>query len=185
VIVIAYLVWQQTHIHGPVLVIGPLSTVGNWCAELARFAPGLSVVKYRGSKEYRAELRETRIPRRAYSHADVDMPIFVCSYETAMSDHAHLSRVRWRVLVVDEVRRVRVAGGGASAHLRHRVGAAVCVCVCVCVARARYAACTCVVCLHNVVPLHRRWLASHALRPWISLTRRRRTMRWVSIRGQP
>jgi ATP-dependent DNA helicase len=34
--VIAYLAWQWQHLPGPVLIVGPLSTVGNWVAEVER-----------------------------------------------------------------------------------------------------------------------------------------------------
>lgn len=41
----------------PFLVLSPLSVVSNWCAELSKFAPSLSVVQYTGNKQEREEIR--------------------------------------------------------------------------------------------------------------------------------
>lgn len=41
---------------GPFLVMCPASVLSNWAAELARWAPGLSVVEYKGSAEARTAI---------------------------------------------------------------------------------------------------------------------------------
>lgn len=42
---------------GAVLIVAPLSTLGNWVRELARFAPSLPTTLYHGSIPERASLR--------------------------------------------------------------------------------------------------------------------------------
>lgn len=39
---------------GPFLIMCPASVLSNWAAELARWAPDLKVVEYKGSAEARA-----------------------------------------------------------------------------------------------------------------------------------
>lgn len=42
---------------GPVCVVVPLSTIGSWERELAKWAPGLEVLTYNGDLEARAIIR--------------------------------------------------------------------------------------------------------------------------------
>ncbi len=48
---LAYM-WERKTI-GPVLIIGPLSVVGNWEAEFKRFLPAVGTLKYRGTADER------------------------------------------------------------------------------------------------------------------------------------
>lgn len=41
---------------GPFLIMCPASVLSSWAAELARWAPGLSVVQYKGDAETRAAI---------------------------------------------------------------------------------------------------------------------------------
>ena len=43
---------------GPVAVVVPLSTIGSWEREMARWAPGLEVLSYSGMQEARAIIRK-------------------------------------------------------------------------------------------------------------------------------
>lgn len=56
-------------VHGPYMVVGPLSTLPNWVNEFKRWTPDLAVCLYHGSKEDRARLRQTelRFTRRWWS----------------------------------------------------------------------------------------------------------------------
>ena len=47
--------------HGPFLVIGPLSTLPNWVSEFERFCPGMPALLYHGSKAEREVLRNTKL----------------------------------------------------------------------------------------------------------------------------
>ena len=48
---------REAGVWGPVLIIAPLSTLGNWMNEFAKWLPSVSVVKYHGTKEERKQLR--------------------------------------------------------------------------------------------------------------------------------
>ena len=81
----------------PVLVIAPLSCVGNWVSEITRFTNGeLSVIRYHGPPEERSEIRDKYLSRGAKT------PIFVMSYDLALRDEAYLADFKWRTLIIDE-----------------------------------------------------------------------------------
>ena len=54
---------QTCHDPGPFLIAAPSSVLPNWRAELARWAPGLRVVEYRGSPEAREEIFRKQVER--------------------------------------------------------------------------------------------------------------------------
>jgi ATP-dependent DNA helicase len=125
--IISFVAWLKKNIGlNPVLIIGPLSTVGNWAAEFERFAPTIPVVVYRGPREERRALLKSRIPKACYTAAKAGAvapapapaasspseaspqpvlprcPVFVTSFEVARLDEEELEKVPWDVLVVDE-----------------------------------------------------------------------------------
>ncbi|EKX50630.1 hypothetical protein GUITHDRAFT_103852 [Guillardia theta CCMP2712] len=101
--VIAFLahLWEMK-VHGPFLVVAPLSTIGNWQNEFKRFAPDLPVLLYHGSKDERKELRKQHLKHRAK-----EFPIVITSFEIVMNDAKSLSQYRWKYLTVDEGHRIK------------------------------------------------------------------------------
>ncbi|RKO99548.1 hypothetical protein CXG81DRAFT_3624, partial [Caulochytrium protostelioides] len=99
---IAAIAWlaERRQIWGPHLVVAPTSVVGNWVMEFQRWAPGLRVVAYTGSKKERAALRSGWTKPE---HSDV----VVTSYTLVLNDLAHLRRRRWVYLVVDEAHHIK------------------------------------------------------------------------------
>lgn len=49
---------REEGVFGCVLIIAPLSTLGNWMSEFQRWLPDVNVVKYHGDREQRRTLRE-------------------------------------------------------------------------------------------------------------------------------
>ncbi|RLM87726.1 ATP-dependent DNA helicase DDM1-like [Panicum miliaceum] len=90
-------------IHGPYLIIAPLSTLSNWVNEISRFTPSLASVVYHGDKVSRAEIRRKFMPKIV----GPDFPIVVTSYEMAMSDAKFLAVHKWKYVVVDEGHRLK------------------------------------------------------------------------------
>ncbi len=81
--------------HGPVLVVAPLSTLGNWAREAARFAPELTVAVHHGTA-------------RAASSAELcGADLVVTSYATAVRDAALLSDISWQLLCLDEAQFIK------------------------------------------------------------------------------
>ncbi|MGH3949657.1 MAG: DEAD/DEAH box helicase, partial [Pseudonocardiaceae bacterium] len=83
---------------GPTLLLCPMSLVGNWEREAAKFAPGLRVYAHHGSSrlhgdELRARLTET--------------DLIVTTYSTATRDLDELAEHPWHRLVLDEAQAVK------------------------------------------------------------------------------
>ncbi|KAK0604656.1 hypothetical protein LWI29_017882 [Acer saccharum] len=91
-------------LHGPYLVIAPLSTLSNWVNEISRFTPSINAIIYHGNKKERDELRRKHMPRAV----GPNFPIVVTSYEVALSDaKRYLRHYSWKYLVVDEGHRLK------------------------------------------------------------------------------
>jgi superfamily II DNA or RNA helicase len=86
----------------PFLVVAPTSVVGNWAAEVRRFAPGLSVATISGTKV-----------RRGVPLADVaaGVDVVVTSYALLRLEYEAYSAVEWAGLVLDEAQAVKNHAG--------------------------------------------------------------------------
>ncbi|GAA3984580.1 DEAD/DEAH box helicase [Actinomadura viridis] len=82
----------------PTLLIGPMSLVGNWQREAARFAPKLRVYVHHGAGRHRdEELVE------AAGRAD----LVLTTYGTAARDAEALARIEWGRVVCDEAQALK------------------------------------------------------------------------------
>ncbi len=80
---------------GPTLLVCPMSLVGNWQREAARFTPGLRVHVHHGADRL----------DRAGALAEADLVI--TSYGVATRDQAALSTLTWSRVVCDEAQNVK------------------------------------------------------------------------------
>ena len=85
---------------GPTLLVCPMSLVGNWQREAARFTPDLRVHVHHGSDRARGEDFE-----QAVAGADV----VVTTYAVAARDVEALREIAWRRLVLDEAQAIKNA----------------------------------------------------------------------------
>ncbi|MFC0532706.1 SNF2-related protein [Phytohabitans kaempferiae] len=102
---------------GPTLLVCPMSLVGNWEREAAKFAPGLRVHVHHGAE--RARGAEFAAAVRA---AD----IVVTTYSVAARDAEALGEIPWHRVVVDEAQAIKNAATRQAAAVRalparHRV----------------------------------------------------------------
>ncbi|GAA4202143.1 DEAD/DEAH box helicase [Actinocatenispora rupis] len=101
----------------PTLLICPMSVVGNWQREAARFAPDLTVHVHHGAQ---------RLGGRALADAVRGCDLVVTTYGVAHRDVAQLREIGWRRVVVDEAQYIKNSGTRQSAAIRslparHRV----------------------------------------------------------------
>ena len=91
---------------GPTLVVCPVSVLGNWQRELARFAPGLRVHVHHGSAR----------------HDDVDVigerDVVLTTYSLLARDLDHLEPVRWARIAFDEAQQIKNPGAVQSRAAR-------------------------------------------------------------------
>jgi hypothetical protein len=83
---------------GPTLLVCPMSLVGNWQREAARFTPGLRVHVHHGADRLAVDLLPAAL-------ADVDLVI--TSYGVATRDQAALGALTWARVVCDEAQNIK------------------------------------------------------------------------------
>ncbi|KAI8463605.1 MAG: P-loop containing nucleoside triphosphate hydrolase protein [Monoraphidium minutum] len=91
-------------IYGPFMILGPLSVLPNWVAEVERWLPCQPVLLYHGSRQERADLRARHMPTGA---AGPEFPVIVTSFEIVMADIKALARYSYKYIVVDEGHRLK------------------------------------------------------------------------------
>ncbi|HEX4686553.1 MAG TPA: DEAD/DEAH box helicase [Nocardioides sp.] len=95
---------------GPTLVVCPASLLGNWEAEVRRFAPGVDVRRFHGGERSLDGLEPTD---------DRPDPGFVLTtYGTLRRDAPTLARVAWGLVVADEAQHVKNARSATARALR-------------------------------------------------------------------
>ena len=93
----------------PTLLLCPMSLVGNWQREAARFAPALRVYAHHG----RERLREGELAGRL---AETDL--MVTTYATATRDIDELAGCEWQRVVLDEAQAVKNSRSLAARAVR-------------------------------------------------------------------
>jgi hypothetical protein len=93
----------------PSLIVCPMSVVGNWERELARFAPTLPVVRHHGTTRARARDAFEAAPPHA---------VVVTTYGMLRRDRALLGEIDWAVAVLDEAQNVKNAASQQAAAAR-------------------------------------------------------------------
>ncbi|NLE81369.1 MAG: DEAD/DEAH box helicase [Rhodococcus sp.] len=82
----------------PTLLVCPMSVVGNWQREAARFVPGLRVLVHHGSG---------RTSGAAFEEAVADSDLVITTYALLARDLAHLKEQTWRRIVLDEAQHIK------------------------------------------------------------------------------
>jgi SNF2 family DNA or RNA helicase len=98
---------------GPALVVCPVSVLGNWERELARFAPTLSVMVHHGPTRHD---HDGDFGQRATVHH-----VVLTTYSLLARDRDALASVEWSRMVLDEAQQVKNPGTAqtrAAADLR-------------------------------------------------------------------
>ncbi len=102
---------------GPTLLLCPMSLVGNWQREAAKFAPGLRVYAHHGGERLHGDVLR--------SHLE-DVDLMVTTYATATRDIDELAGYEWNRVVLDEAQAVKNSLSRAAKAVRrleaaHRV----------------------------------------------------------------
>src|SRR6478735_2724382 len=95
---------------GPTLVVCPASLMGNWEAEIRRFAPGVAVRRFHGGQRSLDDLTP--------SDAVPDPGFVLTTYGTVRRDAGALAAVSWGLVVADEAQHVKNARSATARALR-------------------------------------------------------------------
>jgi superfamily II DNA or RNA helicase len=90
---------------GPTLVVCPASLLGNWEAEIQRFAPGVPVRRFHGG-------------RRSLDGLAEDGGFLLTTYGTMRVDQPALSTIDWDLVVADEAQHVKNPQSSTARALR-------------------------------------------------------------------
>ncbi|GMT28082.1 hypothetical protein PFISCL1PPCAC_19379 [Pristionchus fissidentatus] len=92
-------------LHGPFLVVVPLSTMAAWQKEIGQWAGSLNMVTYMGDMSSREFIRQYEW----YAAGGKKMKINICltTYEILIKDKSFLGGVDWAALMVDEAHRLK------------------------------------------------------------------------------
>jgi superfamily II DNA or RNA helicase len=89
---------RSTRWPAPTLLVCPMSIVGNWEREAARFAPSLRVLVHHGPDRSEGEVF-TEQARRA--------DLVLTTYHLVSRDHEHLAATPWRRITLDEAQNIK------------------------------------------------------------------------------
>ena len=94
---------------GPTLVLCPMSLVGNWQREAARFAPKLTVYVHHGPD---------RLTGKAFTKHAGKVDLVLSTYGLATRDSELLADVRWRRVVLDEAQQIKNSAARTTQSVR-------------------------------------------------------------------
>lgn len=94
----------------PCLVLVPLSTMPNWVAEFAVWAPSLNIIEYHGTAKARAAIRQFEWyagELDGKKQKRIKFNVMLTTYEMVISDSNQLRSIPWESLIVDEGHRLK------------------------------------------------------------------------------
>ncbi|ULU09905.1 hypothetical protein L3Y34_014340 [Caenorhabditis briggsae] len=120
-------------IHGPFLVVVPLSTIQNWVREFETWTD-MNAIVYHGSAHAREVLQQYEVfydkrhcGAKNWKKNFVKIDALITTFETVVSDVEFLKKIPWRVCVIDEAHRLKnrncklLVNGLLAFRMEHRV----------------------------------------------------------------
>ena len=82
----------------PVLLIGPMSVLGNWLHETQRFAPGLKCLLHHGPQRWHGD---------SFARMAQTYDVVITSYHLLYRDYVDLRKVTWAGILLDEAQNIK------------------------------------------------------------------------------
>ncbi|XP_033342119.2 chromodomain-helicase-DNA-binding protein 1 isoform X3 [Megalopta genalis] len=118
-----YYLFHTQQLHGPFLLVVPLSTMTSWQREMSQWAPDINFVTYLGDVTSRNVIREFEW---CYTSKRLKFNAILTTYEIVLKDKTFLGALNWAVLLVDEAHRLKnddslLYKALAEFHTNHRL----------------------------------------------------------------
>lgn len=97
--------FHHHNLHGPFLLVVPLSTMTSWQREFSQWAPEMNVVTYIGDIGSRSMIRQYEWCHPGNKRLKFN--VLLTTYELLLKDKSFLSNLGWAVLGVDEAHRLK------------------------------------------------------------------------------
>ncbi|PIA48224.1 hypothetical protein AQUCO_01400659v1 [Aquilegia coerulea] len=94
-------------VHGPFLVVVPLSTLSNWAKEFKKWLPDMNIIVYIGNRASREVCQQYEFYTNKKSGRSIKFNTLLTTYEVVLKDKAVFSKIKWNYLMVDEAHRLK------------------------------------------------------------------------------
>ena len=88
------------HIHGPFLIVGPKSTLGNWYKEFQKWLPNCRVLKLLATKDEREDILKNHLLPNKFD-------VCLTSFEGISICRNQLLKFKWKYIIIDEAHRIK------------------------------------------------------------------------------
>jgi chromodomain-helicase-DNA-binding protein 1 len=99
-------VYEEHRVHGPFIIVVPLSTIQGWQEEFHRWAPHMNTIVYIGDMISREKIRHFEMYASG-NKKQLKFHALLTTYDFLLKDSKYLSSINWSVVLVDEAHRLK------------------------------------------------------------------------------